>query len=66
MIHCRNDPTLKTMLKHWNKPSILAIEGNLKNNSVITFRQITLEELLKEIGNLNSSKSSQDIYSDEN
>ena len=54
------------MLKHWNKPSILAIEGNLKNNSVITFRQITLEELLKEIGNLNSSKSSQDIYSDEN
>ena len=56
-----NDPTLKAILKFRNDPSILATEGNLKNNSVYTFCYITLVEILKEIGNLDISKSIQDI-----
>ena len=56
-----NDPTLKSILKYQNDPGILAREEKLKSNSVFTFCHITLEEILKEIGNLDFSKSSEDI-----
>lgn len=54
-----NDPTLKAILICQNYLNILTIEGKLKNNSVFTFFLITLEDMLKEIGHFDISKSSQ-------
>ena len=45
------DPALKAILKYRNHPSILAMKGKSKNNSVFTFFHITLEEILKQISN---------------
>ena len=56
------DSTLKAILKYRNFPGILAIGGELKNNLVFTFCNITLEEILKKIGKLDISKSSQDKH----
>ena len=55
-----NDPTLRAIMKYRNHPSVLTILDKYKNNSIFTFSHITKEEVLKEIGNLDTTKSSQD------
>ena len=50
-----NDPTLRAIMKYQNHPSALTILDKYKNNSVFT-----KEEVLKEIGNLDTTKSPQD------
>ena len=47
-------------MKYRNHPSVLAVLDKYKNNSIFTFSHVTKEEVLKEIDNLDTSKSSQD------
>ena len=47
-------------MKYRNHPSVLAVLDKYKNNSIFTFSHVTKEEVLKEIGNLDTTKSSQD------
>ena len=54
-----NDLTLKAIVKYRNHPSVLTILDICKNNSIFTFSHVTKEEVLKEIGNLDTTKSSQ-------
>ena len=44
-----NDPTLRTIMKYQNHPSVLTIPGKYKNDSIFTFSYVTKEEVLKEI-----------------
>ena len=53
-----NDPTLRAIMKYRNHPSVLTILDKYKNNSIFTFSHVTKEEVLKEIGNLDTTKSS--------
>ena len=53
------DPVLKAIEKYKNIPSIRMINNKYKTNSVFTFNQVSLEEILKEFKNFNSSKASQ-------
>ena len=53
-----NDPTLTAILKYRNHPSVLTILDKYKNNSIFTFSHVTKDEVLKEIGNLDTTKSS--------
>ena len=55
-----NDPTLRAIMKYQNHPSVLRILNKYKNNSIFTFSHVTKEQVLKEIGNLDTSKWSQD------
>ena len=55
-----NGVTLKVILENRNLPSFFALEVQLKIISMFTFCLITLEEILKEMCNLDTSKSSQD------
>ena len=55
-----NDPTLRAIMKYQNHPSVLTILDKHKNNSIFTFSRVTKEEVLKEIGDLDTTKSSQD------
>ena len=55
-----NDLTLKAIMKYRNHASVLTILDICKNNSIFTFSHVTKEEVLKEIGNLDTTKSSQD------
>ena len=55
-----NDPTLRAIMKYRNHPSVLRILNKYKNNSIFTFSHVTKEQVLKEVGNLDTSKSSQD------
>ena len=55
-----NDPTLRAIMKYQNHPSVLRILNKYKNNSIFTFSHVTKEQVLKEVGNLDTSKSSQD------
>ena len=43
-------------------PSIFTILDKYKNISIFTFLHVTKEEILKEIGNLDTAKPSQDTY----
>ena len=54
------DPILKSIVKYRCHPSILAIEMNLELNSSFSFRQVSLNEIEKLVGNLDTSKSCQD------
>ena len=54
-----NDLTLRAIMKYRNHPSVLTILDICKNNSIFTFSHVTKEEVLKEIGNLDTTKSSQ-------
>ena len=54
-----NDLTLKAIMKYRNHASVLTILDICKNNSIFTFSHVTKEEVLKEIGNLDTTKSSQ-------
>ena len=55
-----NNPTLRAIRKYQNHPSVLTILDKYKNNSIFTFSHVTKKEVLKEIGNLDTTKSSQD------
>ena len=55
-----NDPTLRAIMKYRNHPIVLTILGKYKNNSIFTFSHVTKEKVLKEPGNLDTTKSSQD------
>ena len=46
----------------WNRkhPSVFTMIDKCKNNSIFTFSHVTKEKVLKEIGNLDTAKSSQD------
>ena len=58
-----NDSTLKAIMKCRNHPNVLTILDKYKNNSIFNFSCVTRdtkEEVLKEIGNLDITKSSQD------
>ena len=55
-----NDPTLRAIMKYQNHPSVLTILAKYKNSSIFTFSHVTKKEVLKEIHNLDSTKSSQD------
>ena len=48
-------------MKYRNHPSVLTILDKCKKNSAFTFSHVTEEEVLKEIGDLNTTKLSQDI-----
>ena len=47
-------------MKYRNHPSVSTILDKYKNNSIFIFSHISKEEVLKEIGNLYTTKSSQD------
>ena len=56
-----NDPILNAILKHRNHISILAMKGKFKNNVTnFCFTDVSLEEIQKEILNLNHKKPSHD------
>ena len=55
-----NHATLRAIMKYRNHPSVLTILDNYKNSYVFTFSHVTKEKVLKEIGNLDTTKSSQD------
>ena len=55
-----NDPTLRAIIKYRNHPSVLTILYKYKSNPIFTFSHVTKKEVLKEIGNLDTTKSSQD------
>ena len=50
------DPVLKEIKKYSDHPSILRIKEKM-NNSVISFRKVTYEEILNETNSLDTSKS---------
>ena len=54
------DPTLKAILKYRKHLSILAIKRKIKSGPVFIFNQITKEDVIKEIKNLDASKASQE------
>ena len=53
------DPVLKTIEKYEDHPSIRIINDKYKTNSIFTFDQVSVEEIQKELKNLNPSKASQ-------
>ena len=53
-------PSLKAILKYYKHSSILAIKRKLKSGPVFTFNHVTKEDVIKEINNLNASKTSQE------
>ena len=59
-----NDSTLKAIMKCRNYLNVLTILDKYKNNSIFNFSRVTRvtrEKVLKEIGHLGITKSSQDI-----
>ena len=52
------DPVLKAIKKYSSHPSILSIKEKI-NNNVFSFQKVTYEEILNEIKNLDTSKSTQ-------
>ena len=61
-----NAPSMRAIMKYQNHSSVLTILDKYKNNSIFAFPHVTKEEVLKEIGNLDTTKSSQDRYSEKN
>ena len=61
-----NAPTMRAIMKYQNHSSVLTILDKYKNNSILSFPHVTKEEVLKEIDNLDTTKSSQDRYSEKN
>ena len=54
------DPTIKAILKYRKHPSVLTITRKTKSSPVFTFNHITKEDVIKEIKNLETSKTSQE------
>ena len=52
------DPAFKAILKYKNHPSIYAIR-NTRKNSIFCFKEVTIEEIEKEINRLSSKKAYQ-------
>ena len=48
-----------------NQPSILALEGKLKSNSVFAFCHVILQDILKELGNHGDDDGDDDDNNDE-
>ena len=48
-----------------NQPSILALEGKLKSNSVFAFCHVILQDILKELGNRGDDDGDDDDNNDE-
>ena len=42
-------------MKYWNHPRVLTILDKYKINSIFTFSNVTKEELLQEMGNLDTT-----------
>ena len=61
-----NAPSMRAIMKYQNHSSVLTILDKYKNNSILSFPHVTKEEVLKEIDNLDTTKSSQDRYSEKN
>ena len=61
-----NDLTLRAIMKYRNHPSVLTILDKYRNNSIFTFSHVTKEEVLKEITNVDTTKSFQERYFDKN
>ena len=53
------DPVLKAIEQCKNHPSVRIINNGYKTNSLFTFNQVSLEEIQKELKNINPSKASQ-------
>ena len=53
-------PLSETKPNCWHSPSVLTILDKYKNNSTFTFSHVTKKEVLREICNLDTTKSSQD------
>ena len=51
------DPVLKAIKKHKNHPSILRIKSSFKHPKVFSFKYFNVEEVKREINNLNSKKA---------
>ena len=47
-------------MKYQNHPSVLTVLDKYKNNSIFIFSYVTKEDVLKEVRNLDTTKSSQD------
>ena len=60
------DTTLSAIVKYRNHPSVWTILDQYKNSSIYAISHVTKEEVLKEIGNLYTTKLSQDRYPDKN
>ena len=58
------DTTLSAIVKYRNHPSVWTILDQYKNSSIYKISHVTKEEVLKEIGNLHTTKLSQDRYPD--
>ena len=54
----RDDPILSSIRKYKNHPSILKIKEIIPENACFSFKPTDLDAVIKEIGNLNESKSS--------
>ena len=53
------DPTLKAIMKYKNHPSILAIQAKYKGKNKFSFREVTTQNIEKEIFDLETKKASQ-------
>ena len=51
------DPVLKAIKKYKNHPSILRIKSSFKHPKVFSFKYFNVEEVKREINNLNSKKA---------
>ena len=51
------DPVLKAIKKYKNHPSILGIKSSFKHPKVFSFKYFNVEEVKREINNLNSKKA---------
>ena len=52
------DPVFMAILKYKNYPSILAVR-EIRKNSIFCFKEVTIEEIQKEINKFSSRKASQ-------
>ena len=55
-----NDHTLRAIMKYRNHPNVLAVLDKYKRNSIFASSHVTKEEVLKDIGNRDTTKSFQD------
>ena len=61
-----DDPIFRSIQKYKNHPSILKIKEIMPQNECFSFKPTNLQSVIKEIGNLNESKSSPIVYSSKN
>ena len=54
--------SLRAIIKHRSHLGLLTVLDEYKNSSIFTFSHVTKEVVVKEIANLNTTKSPQDTY----